>query len=93
MVSSLSRLTKSGFLKHFGSTWKFTEKGKLKGQRVVKLHRLWELYLSEYVNIADDHVHEAAETMEHIITPEIEAELERMLAYPKVDPHNSTIPN
>jgi manganese/zinc/iron transport system permease protein len=58
----------------------------------VKLHRLWELYLSTYVKIASDHVHEDAETIEHIITPELEAELERMLEYPEMDPHKEKIP-
>lgn len=90
---SLRRLTKSGFLERSNGSWKFTQAGKTKGQRVVKLHRLWELYLSKYIKIADDHVHEDAETMEHIITPEIEKELERMLEYPTMDPHNKAIPS
>ncbi len=92
LMSSLKRLRREGFLTKKGSQWAFTEAGKLKGQRVVKLHRLWELYLSKYVKIAADHVHEDAETIEHIITPEIEAELERMLEYPEMDPHEERIP-
>jgi manganese/zinc/iron transport system permease protein len=58
----------------------------------VKLHRLWELYLTEYLRIAPDHVHEDADTIEHLITPEIEKRLEEKLGYPEVDPHNSKIP-
>jgi Mn-dependent DtxR family transcriptional regulator len=30
--------------------------------------------------------------MEHIITPELEAELLRLLNHPKTDPHDSAIP-
>jgi manganese/zinc/iron transport system permease protein len=37
-------------------------------------------------------VHDEAETIEHIITPEIESRLEKKLNYPSVDPHNETIP-
>ena len=92
LTASLSRLKREGFLTRQNGHWAFTEAGKLKGQRVVKLHRLWELYLSKYMKIAPDHVHEDAETIEHIITPEIEAKLEHMLDYPQVDPHEERIP-
>ncbi|OEK04415.1 metal ABC transporter permease [Roseivirga misakiensis] len=88
----LRRLKRQGFLSQRDGKWCYTEAGKLKGQRVVKLHRLWELYLSKYMKIAPDHVHEDAETIEHIITPEIEMELERMLEYPELDPHKEKIP-
>ena len=92
LTASLQRLKRQGYLEKQIGNWMFTEVGKQKGQRVVKLHRLWELYLSTYVKIASDHVHEDAETIEHIITPELEAELERMLEYPEMDPHEEKIP-
>jgi len=75
-----------------GETWTLTKEGKDKGQRTVKLHRLWELYLTEYLHIAPDHVHEDADTIEHIITPELEARLEKLLEFPELDPHKSKIP-
>uniref|UniRef100_UPI00404765EB metal ABC transporter permease n=2 Tax=Roseivirga sp. TaxID=1964215 RepID=UPI00404765EB len=92
LKAALSRLKREGYLARANGEWQFTQVGKQKGQRVVKLHRLWELYLSTYVKIASDHVHEDAETIEHIITPELEAELERMLEYPEMDPHREKIP-
>jgi manganese/zinc/iron transport system permease protein len=70
----------------------FTAKGKSEAKRIVRLHRLWELYLNEYMNIAPDHVHDSAEKLEHILTPELEALLESRLNYPKLDPHQETIP-
>lgn len=92
LAASLRRLYRQGFIEKYGTDWQFTTAGRSKGKRVVKLHRLWEIYLSEYLKIAPDHVHEDAETMEHIITPELEAQLERLLSYPTVDPHNKNIP-
>jgi len=89
---ALRRLRRQGFLLKENGYWRYTEAGKVKGQRVVKLHRLWELYLSKYMKIAPDHVHEDAETVEHIITPELEAQLEKMLEYPEFDPHEEKIP-
>jgi manganese/zinc/iron transport system permease protein len=44
------------------------------------------------MQIAPDHVHEDAETIEHVITPALEAELERLMDYPELDPHDSKIP-
>ncbi len=92
LKSALKKLAGSGFLKSDSGAWVLTPEGKNKGQRIVKLHRLWELYLTEYLKIAPDHVHDDAETIEHIITPEIEARLEKKLKYPSVDPHNEAIP-
>jgi manganese/zinc/iron transport system permease protein len=88
----LKNLYRQGFLKQSPTGWAYTQAGKAKGQRVTKLHRLWELYLTEYLRIAPDHVHEDAETIEHIITPELERRLEEQLKYPKLDPHQSEIP-
>lgn len=72
--------------------WVLTKEGKRAGMRIVKIHRLWELYLTTYLRIAPDHVHEDAETIEHIITPEMELKLERLLDFPIKDPHNVNIP-
>lgn len=66
--------------------------GRHEAQRVVRLHRLWELYLSTRMNLASDHVHHDAEAIEHIITPELEKALIEELGYPTVDPHLSEIP-
>lgn len=89
---SLNRLFNQGYVERSGNVWGLTEEGKTRAQRIVKIHRLWELYLTTHVNIAPDHVHEDADTIEHFLTPELEADLEQILNYPKVDPHKTTIP-
>jgi manganese/zinc/iron transport system permease protein len=88
----LHRLSRQGYVERLGKLWCLTEAGKTRAQRVVKIHRLWELYLTTYMHIAPDHVHEDADTIEHLLTPELEERLEQQLGYPKVDPHQSTIP-
>ena len=92
LMAGLKRLKKQGYLENGEGSWKFTRAGQKKGARMVKLHRLWEVYLTKYLRIASDHVHEDAETIEHIITPELEARLEKLLEYPAKDPHQSDIP-
>jgi manganese/zinc/iron transport system permease protein len=69
------------------TTW-----GMLWGRKIVRLHRLWEVYLVEYCKVAKDRVHPSAEVMEHIITPEIEQELTLILHNPQKDPHAKPIP-
>lgn len=92
LTRGLRRLKRQGFLQEQDGQWTLSLEGKEKGQRVVKLHRLWELYLTEYLRIAPDHVHDDADTIEHILTPELEERLEKLLDYPAVDPHESEIP-
>lgn len=75
-----------------GPSYGLTEMGRVEGRRVVRLHRLWELYLTERLGMAADHIHPQAETMEHVITPEIESLLIKELGTPERDPHQSVIP-
>lgn len=89
---ALSILLKNYWLIPEGEKWKLSAKGLEEARRVVRLHRLWELYLREKLRLKADHVHPGAETMEHIISPEIEEQLLRELEYPLEDPHQSPIP-
>jgi manganese/zinc/iron transport system permease protein len=91
----MKRLVKRGWVKPQDenvSHWRLAKQGRDAARRLVRVHRLWETYLTELLAIADDHVHEDADSMEHIITPEIEAQLAIKLGYPEADPHKSKIP-
>jgi manganese/zinc/iron transport system permease protein len=90
--NSLQQLLRHGFVAQQDQRISLTAKGISDAMRIVRLHRLWELYLNEFLHIAPDHVHESAEQMEHLLTPELEALLEQRLNYPALDPHQVTIP-
>lgn len=92
LLLGLRRLRRQGFLSYRNGQYRFTRAGLEKGRRVLKLHRLWELYLTQYMRIAPDHVHEDAESIEHIITPELEKKLQEKLNHPELDPHKARIP-
>ncbi len=68
-----------------------TQDGWLRGERIVRLHRLWEVYLV-YLGQGVEKVHRSAEEMEHILTPELEMELTELLQDPRHDPHHQLIP-
>lgn len=78
-------------LKRPSSTLGLTEKGRQKAQNIVRLHRLWELYLV-HIGVGKEKVHHHAEEMEHIITPNIEDKLLKLMKNPQKDPHNQPIP-
>lgn len=90
--SSINKLGMRGLIAKNQRLIILTESGISEAKRIVRLHRLWELYLNESMNIAADHVHDSAEKMEHLLTPELEAYLEKGLNFPKLDPHQETIP-
>ncbi len=89
---TLKRLEKNQILIRVNESVILTEKGKLAAREVIRKHRLWEIYLSKYFNLDPDHLHDDAEGIEHIITPEIEKHLITLLNRPEKDPHQSEIP-
>lgn len=86
------RLCRNGWLKNDNGYYKLTNDGKLRAENIIRLHRLWEVYLVNYLGIGVERVHRNAEEMEHILTPEIERELTLLLKDPKQDPHHQPIP-
>ena len=61
-----------------------TEAGRTEAMALIRRHRLWEHYLVAEAGLAEDHVHEVAERLEHVpITPSADA---------TADPHGRRIP-
>ena len=69
-----------------------SERGQNRAAQIIRLHRLWEVYLAEYLGVQAERVHHNAEEMEHILTPDLERKLTRLLKDPKTDPHQQPIP-
>lgn len=88
----LMGLVNNGWVEKNGSLYRLTSNGKQWAARVVRLHRLWEVYLADYLGVGVERVHRNAEEMEHIITPELERELTLLLKDPEMDPHHQRIP-
>ncbi|GMQ23773.1 metal ABC transporter permease [Algoriphagus sp. oki45] len=90
--SGIKDLKQNNYINQNQEFIELSQSGISEAMRIVRLHRLWELYLNESMNIAPDHVHDSAEQLEHLLTPELEALLEKRLNYPALDPHQETIP-
>ncbi len=79
LMRGLRRLQKQQLLQQEGTTWRLTAAGCAQGQAVCHRHRLWETYLRQYLKIKPDHVHEDAESIEHVLTPALAQELRQNL--------------
>lgn len=90
--TGLNRMLKKGWVIKDKDRFRLTETGIMRAKRVVKLHRLWEVYLNTHLNLPENQVHRSAENMEHWISPELEATLEYILNFPGEDVHGKRIP-
>jgi hypothetical protein len=69
-----------------------TDAGRAAARNLVRAHRLWESYLDTHFDLPRDHLHDAAERMEHFLDPQLQQELAAELADRAVDPHGKAIP-
>ncbi len=60
---------------------------------ITRRHRLWEVFLIQYLGFEWDEVHALADQLEHIGAEELIDRLEKFLGYPTHDPHGDPIPN
>ena len=60
--------------------------------RVLRRHRLVELFLVRIMGLSWTEVHEEAERLEHAVSDAIIERMDEMLGRPEVDPHGDPIP-
>jgi DtxR family transcriptional regulator, Mn-dependent transcriptional regulator len=93
VTNMIKRLAELNLVKHTpyrGVT--LTQTGRKAALEVIRHHRLLELYLAEALGYGWDEVHEEADRLEHSISEEFEARIDRALGFPSVDPHGDPIP-
>jgi DtxR family Mn-dependent transcriptional regulator len=71
---------------------RLSEAGWQAALRVVRRHRLLELFLSESLGLSWDRVHDEAETLEHALSPGLCEVIATKLGDPRTDPHGDPIP-
>ena len=69
-----------------------TEDGRRVALKVIRRHRLIELYLIEALNYSWDEVHDEAERLEHAVSDIFIERISAALGYPEIDPHGAPIP-
>ena len=62
-----------------GASLALTPRGRARFERLEKAHVMWEQYLQQQVGLAQDHVHDAAEWIEHHLNDEHVREIDQAL--------------
>jgi len=78
--SLLRRAEREDHIEDFdGETLRLSEAGFGEAARVTRNHRLWEIFLITHADIAASHVDGDADSVEHVLSPDMVRELEERL--------------
>jgi manganese/zinc/iron transport system permease protein len=86
--AALGRLRRRGYVEGL----ELTHKGLQAGAGLLRSHRLWESWLHEHTPLALDHLHEAAERLEHVTDAALRERLAGEAGAPRRDPMGRPIP-
>ncbi len=93
VTGMVKHLAAEGFLKHVPYRgFKLTPKGRDLALRMVRRHRLIELFLVQTLGLGWDEVHSDAEHMEHAVSDALVERIGEYLGHPQFDPHGAPIP-
>lgn len=93
VTSMLRTLSESGLAQYTPYEGvRLTKAGKALALRVVRRHRLIELFLVQTLQLSWDEVHAEAENMEHAVSDRLVDRIDQALGFPSTDPHGDPIP-
>ncbi len=93
VTGMLKRLAEAGWISYEpGRGAQLTEPGTAEALRVIRRHRLVELFLTRVLGLDWSEVDAEAEALEHAISPRLEQALAAYLGEPLEDPHGHPIP-
>src|SRR5688500_18952644 len=72
---------------------RLTSAGEKLAARVLRRHRLIELFLVRVMGMSWTEVHDEAEHLEHAVSERLIERIDEMLGRPEVDPHGDPIPD
>ena len=76
-----------------GAGARLTTRGRTEARRVIRRHRLVELFLTKVLGLDWSEVDAEAEALEHSISPRLEQAIAAHLGEPLEDPHGHPIPS
>ncbi|MDG2387707.1 MAG: metal-dependent transcriptional regulator [Planctomycetaceae bacterium] len=90
MLKTLSESQLAEYKPYEGAA--LTESGRKLAMRMLRRHRLIELFLVKTLDLTWDQVHEEAEDMEHSVSDFLVGKIDEFLGRPQFDPHGDPIP-
>ncbi len=88
----LKRLREQDYVMNDEHRLHLTEAGNQIAVNVLRKHRLIKTFLVELIDYPIDEVYDEACRLEHVVSERLINGLEKLMAYPKVDPHGYPIP-
>lgn len=93
VTGMLKRLAEAGWIQYEpGRGAQLTRRGVAEARRVIRRHRLVELFLTRVLGLDWSEVDTEAEALEHAISPRLEQAIAAHLGEPLEDPHGHPIP-
>ena len=93
VTGMLKRLADAGWIDYApGKKARLTKSGVAEARRVIRRHRLVELFLTRVLGLDWSEVDAEAEALEHAISPRLEQAIAAHLGEPLEDPHGHPIP-
>jgi DtxR family Mn-dependent transcriptional regulator len=93
VTGMLKRLAEAGWVEYeAGRGARLTATGIAEARRVIRRHRLVELFLTRVLGLDWSEVDAEAEALEHAISPRLEQAIAAHLGEPLEDPHGHPIP-
>lgn len=94
VTGMLKRLAEAGWIEYTaGNGASLSETGRREALRVIRRHRLIELFLTQVLGLDWSEVDAEAEALEHAISPRLEQAIAAHLGEPLEDPHGHPIPS
>jgi DtxR family Mn-dependent transcriptional regulator len=94
VTGMLKRLDEAGWVQYAkGEGATLTPGGRTEALRVIRRHRLIELFLTQVLKLDWSEVDAEAEALEHAISPRLEQAIAAHLGEPSHDPHGHPIPS
>jgi DtxR family Mn-dependent transcriptional regulator len=88
----VERLVQLGLVVPRDAALQLTAEGRSYALRVIRIHRLWERYLSDATDLDPRDLHEVACQREHATSDDEAEALAARMFYPRYDPHGDPIP-
>ncbi len=90
MIKKLSENKYINYESHKGVN--LTELGKSVAIKIIRKHRILEIYLNENLNVSADKVHGEAEKLEHYVSEEVMTKIENIVGEREFGIHGEKIP-
>ncbi len=91
MIKKLNQKKLVNFIPYKGIS--LTSKGKKEAIRMIRAHRIWEVFLTDKLGFSWEKVHEDAERLEHATSKEVINSLYEYIGKPNYCQHGNPIPD